>query len=81
MAGDNAVRLLLEKMTQCASSAYMSILERLLLFFLLSICRSSMASNCIYSFLLPDSISSVLLCMFGCSFLLALRLLIKNEGG
>ncbi|XP_020234639.1 gamma-tubulin complex component 2 isoform X1 [Cajanus cajan] len=28
MAGDNAVRLLLEKMTQCASSAYMSILER-----------------------------------------------------
>lgn len=31
MAGDNAVRLLLEKMTQCASSAYMSILERWLL--------------------------------------------------
>lgn len=30
MAGDNAVRLLLEKMTQCASRAYMSILERLL---------------------------------------------------
>ncbi|XP_058743700.1 gamma-tubulin complex component 2-like isoform X2 [Vicia villosa] len=28
MAGDNAVRLLLEKMTQCASRAYMSILER-----------------------------------------------------
>ncbi|KAL1340872.1 hypothetical protein HN51_027334 [Arachis hypogaea] len=28
MAGDNAVRLLLEKMTQCASNAYMSILER-----------------------------------------------------
>ncbi|TKY68744.1 Gamma-tubulin complex component 2 [Spatholobus suberectus] len=28
MAGDNAVRLLLEKMTECASSAYMSILER-----------------------------------------------------
>ncbi|KAK8464606.1 hypothetical protein PHAVU_010G031700 [Phaseolus vulgaris] len=28
MAGDNAVRLMLEKMTQCASSAYMSILER-----------------------------------------------------
>jgi hypothetical protein len=30
MAGDNAVRLLLEKMTQCASRAYMSILERFL---------------------------------------------------
>ncbi|KAG4938596.1 hypothetical protein JHK82_044388 [Glycine max] len=28
MAGDNAVRMMLEKMTQCASSAYMSILER-----------------------------------------------------
>ncbi|OIW21245.1 hypothetical protein TanjilG_31174 [Lupinus angustifolius] len=28
MAGDNAVRLLLEKMTQCASNAYLSILER-----------------------------------------------------
>ncbi|XP_057452909.1 gamma-tubulin complex component 2 [Lotus japonicus] len=28
MAGDNAVRLLLDKMAQCASSAYMSILER-----------------------------------------------------
>ncbi|KHN18997.1 Gamma-tubulin complex component 2 [Glycine soja] len=28
MAGDNAVRMILEKMTQCASSAYMSILER-----------------------------------------------------
>ncbi|MED6112203.1 Gamma-tubulin complex component 2 [Stylosanthes scabra] len=28
MAGDSAVRLLLEKMTQCASNAYMSILER-----------------------------------------------------
>lgn len=28
MAGDNAVRSLLEKMTQCASNAYLSILER-----------------------------------------------------
>lgn len=28
MAGDNAVRSLLEKMTQCASSAYLGILER-----------------------------------------------------
>ncbi|KAL3027884.1 hypothetical protein AAZX31_03G081500 [Glycine max] len=28
MAGDNAVRMMLEKMAQCASSAYMSILER-----------------------------------------------------
>ncbi|KAJ7965253.1 Gamma-tubulin complex component [Quillaja saponaria] len=28
MAGDNAVRLLLEKMTQCASNAYLGILER-----------------------------------------------------
>ncbi|XP_054784068.1 gamma-tubulin complex component 2 isoform X2 [Prosopis cineraria] len=28
MAGDNAVRLLLEKMAQCASNAYLSILER-----------------------------------------------------
>ncbi|KAK9281856.1 hypothetical protein L1049_004762 [Liquidambar formosana] len=28
MAGDNAVRLSLEKMTQCASSAYLGILER-----------------------------------------------------
>ncbi|KAL2319472.1 hypothetical protein Fmac_028441 [Flemingia macrophylla] len=28
MAGDNTVRLLLEKMTHCASSAYMSILKR-----------------------------------------------------
>ncbi|XP_039118396.1 gamma-tubulin complex component 2-like [Dioscorea cayenensis subsp. rotundata] len=28
MAGDNAVRSLLEKMTQCASSAYLCILER-----------------------------------------------------
>ncbi|KAI9089951.1 hypothetical protein K1719_028921 [Acacia pycnantha] len=28
MAGDNAIRLLLEKMTQCASNAYLSILER-----------------------------------------------------
>jgi hypothetical protein len=32
MAGDIEVRLLLEKMTQCASRAYMSILERLVLF-------------------------------------------------
>lgn len=31
MAGDNAVRSLLEKMTQCASNAYLSILERLVL--------------------------------------------------
>lgn len=31
MAGDNAVRSLLEKMTQCASSAYLGILERYLL--------------------------------------------------
>lgn len=29
MAGDNAVRSLLEKMTQCASNAYLGILERL----------------------------------------------------
>ncbi|XP_028777273.1 gamma-tubulin complex component 2 [Neltuma alba] len=28
MAGNNAIRLLLEKMTQCASNAYLSILER-----------------------------------------------------
>lgn len=28
MAGDNAVRSLLEKMTQCASNAYLGILER-----------------------------------------------------
>ena len=31
MAGDNAVRSLLEKMTQCASNAYLGILERLVL--------------------------------------------------
>ncbi|CAN7127763.1 unnamed protein product [Brassica rapa subsp. narinosa] len=28
MAGDNSVRSLLEKMTECASNAYLSILER-----------------------------------------------------
>lgn len=28
MAGDNAVRSLLEKMAQCASNAYLGILER-----------------------------------------------------
>lgn len=31
MAGDNAVRSLLEKMAQCASNAYLSILERYIL--------------------------------------------------
>lgn len=31
MSGDNAVRSLLEKMTQCASSPYLCILERYLL--------------------------------------------------
>lgn len=30
MAGDNSVRSLLEKMTECASNAYLSILERLI---------------------------------------------------
>lgn len=31
MAGDNTVRSLLEKMTQCASNAYLGILERYVL--------------------------------------------------
>lgn len=37
MAGDNAVRSLLEKMTQCASNAYLRILERYILIFNLTV--------------------------------------------
>lgn len=38
MAGDSAVRSLLEKMTECASAAYLRMLERFIMF--ISYCLS-----------------------------------------